>query len=85
MEDLETTLWIGKRGLTQETVNEMLKQFDKREYVKVKLLKSAISGRDVKEIAKELANLTGSKTIDVRGHTITLYKPKTQEPAKKSL
>lgn len=74
METEKPTVWIGKNGITPETVGEISKQLGKREMVKVKLLKSALMDEKTKHVAEEIAQQTEATLIDVRGHTFVLYK-----------
>ena len=74
METEKPTVWIGKNGITPETVGEISKQLDTREMVKVKLLKSALMDEKAKHVAEEIAQQTEATLIDVRGHTFVLYK-----------
>ena len=68
------TIWIGKDGAAQQTMDEVSRQLEKREMVKVKILKSALKDEEAKSIASKIAQQTNSTLIDVRGHTFLLYK-----------
>jgi len=68
------TVRIGKGGVSAEAINEVDRQLEKREVVKVKILRSALQAEKAKEIAAEIAEKTGSTLIEVRGHTLTLYR-----------
>lgn len=70
------TLLIGKNGATNEVVEEVKKQLKRNEVVKIKILKKALEQTTMKETTKELVNSTKSELIEVRGHTLTLYKMK---------
>lgn len=70
------TIWIGKEGASFQILNEISRQLEKREMVKVKVLKSALKEEETKKIASKIAQQTESTLIDVRGHTIILYKPR---------
>jgi len=69
-------VWVGKEGAAPKTVNEVSRQLEKREIVKVKILKSALKEDETREIASKIAQQTGSTLIDIRGHTLILYKPR---------
>jgi len=69
------TIWIGKEGTSSQILNEISRQLEKREMVKVKVLKSALNEEKTEKIASKVAQQTESTLIDVRGHTIILYKP----------
>jgi RNA-binding protein len=55
-------------------VKEIERQLSKNEMVKVKILKSAIAEQQAKEIASRIAEKTGSSLVEVKGHTLMLYK-----------
>ncbi|NIR86730.1 YhbY family RNA-binding protein [Candidatus Bathyarchaeota archaeon] len=67
------TIWVGKQGALQ-IVNEVSKQLDQREMVKVRILKSALKNETAKNVASKIAQKTSSTLIDVRGHTFILYR-----------
>ena len=70
------TIWIGKEGVAPGIVEEISRQLENKEVVKVKILKSAIKREEVKKIGLKIAQKTESGLIDVRGHMLLLYKPK---------
>jgi len=70
------TIWVGKEGVNPRMINEVLKQLEKREMVKIRILKSALEGEEARGIAARIAQQTDSTLIDVRGHTLILYKPR---------
>ena len=70
------TIWIGKDGASQQILNEISRQLEKREMAKIKILKTALGEEETKNIASKVAEKTNSTLIDLRGHTIILYKPR---------
>jgi RNA-binding protein len=70
------TIWIGKNGASQESIKEIEKQLEKKEMVKIKILQSALDGKEAKEIASKIAEQTEASLVEVRGHTFMLYKRK---------
>jgi len=68
------TVWIGKEGATSQIINEISRHLEKREIVKVRILKSALKNEETKNIASKIARQTSSTLIEVRGHTLLLYK-----------
>lgn len=68
------TIWIGKSGVSQELLKEIEKQLEKKEMVKIKILKSALGEKEAKESASKIAEQTEASLIEVRGHTFMLYK-----------
>lgn len=76
------TIWVGKEGATPKIVNEVSRQLEKREMVKVRILKSALREEEAKNLASKIAERTESTLIEVRGHTLLLYKPRKREGEK---
>ena len=70
------TIWIGKEGASSKILNEISRHLEKREMVKVKVLQSALKEEKTVTIASKIAEQTESSLVDVRGHTIVLYKPR---------
>jgi RNA-binding protein len=68
------TVWIGKDRVSEELLKEIAKQLDKKEMVKVKILKTAMEGDEAKGIALRIAEQTEASLVEVRGHTFMLYK-----------
>jgi RNA-binding protein len=73
------TIHVGKEGVTDKIVQEIKKQLDAREKIKVKILKTALQEKEAKAIAIEIAEKTKSELIEVRGHTFILFKQKKKQ------
>ncbi|AKB53202.1 YhbY family RNA-binding protein [Methanosarcina barkeri] len=71
---LSPILNVGKNGVTDTLIEELNKQIKANRLVKVKVLKSAEEGKDLKVIAEEIAAATRSTVIEVRGRTVVLYR-----------
>lgn len=71
---LEPVLRIGRNGLRASVIDEVKKQLLKKKIIKVKFLRQALEGRDRKELAKELAALTGSEIVQQVGFVVVLKK-----------
>ena len=71
---LSPILNIGKNGVTDTLIEELNKQIKANRLVKVRVLKSAEDGKDLKDIAEEIAAATRSNLIEVRGRTVVLYR-----------
>lgn len=71
---LSPILNIGKNGVTDTLVEELNKQIKANRLVKVRILKSAEEGKDLKNIAEEIAAATRSTVIEIRGRTVVLYR-----------
>lgn len=72
---LDAVLQMGKAGLTDAFVDEVKNQLDKEDLIKVRLLRSARAGEDRKDLAEDLAEAAGAVLIEVKGHTVVLYRP----------
>jgi len=70
------TIWIGKNKVSPRLLEEIKKQLDKKEILKIKILKKAIEGEEAAKIAETISTKTGATLIEVRGHTFVLYKRK---------
>lgn len=63
---------IGKNGVTDTLVDQLDKQLEAKELVKIMVLKNA--DFSAKDVAEELAQSTNSEVIQVLGQKITLYR-----------
>jgi RNA-binding protein len=68
------TIRIGKGGVSEEILKEIARQLDKKEMVKIKILKSAVEDNETKKIAMQTTEQTKASLVEVRGHTFMLYK-----------
>jgi RNA-binding protein len=71
---LDAIIQVGKSGLTPSAIEEIKRQLKDYKLIKVRLLKSAIEESPREELGKKLAAETGSELIEVKGHTVVLYK-----------
>jgi len=74
MDGEKPSIWIGKGGATTQIMDEISRQLDQRETVKIKALKTALKDEEAKTMAEKIAQGTEATLIDVRGHTFVLYK-----------
>ena len=83
LKDENPTIWIGKEGLTLQSVSEMEKQLQKNKMVKVRILPAALQGESTSQsIAAKAAEQTSAALVEVRGHVFILFrKRRTLEPA----
>lgn len=80
--NIDTIINIGKSSLTPEVTEAVSEALEKRELVKIGVLKNCLD--DPKEIANVLAERTKSEVVQVIGKKIVLYKKnkKKEEKAK---
>ena len=72
--NIEPTIRIGKKGLTDQQLNEIEKQLNKRKLVKIKLLRSFLEDKDKKKVFKEIAEKTNSKLVYSAGFVAAFHK-----------
>ena len=65
---------LGKSGLTGEFINHVLNLLKRYKVIKVKVLKSVGTKSNIRDIAAQIAEQTGSYLIDLRGKTFILSK-----------
>jgi RNA-binding protein len=66
MQDLKPTVWIGKQGCTEATIEEIAAQLKKRKTIKVKWLQNT-------EVDPEaVAAAAKAELVSVRGKTMVL-------------
>lgn len=70
--NIDPVINIGKSSLTPEVTEAVNEALDKRELVKIGVLKNCID--DPKEIAAAIAERTRSQVVQVIGKKIVLYK-----------
>jgi RNA-binding protein len=73
---LPALVHIGKAGLSQNVIEEMIKQLKVHHIVKIKFLKNFMDDtpKTKREIGEELAAKTDSTLICMVGNTVVLYK-----------
>ncbi|MBC8444065.1 YhbY family RNA-binding protein [Candidatus Woesearchaeota archaeon] len=71
---LKPMVWIGKNGFNEEVFKEIELQLNKKELVKIKLVKSFMEGKNKKEVAEDIALKTGAQIIELVGFMLTIYK-----------
>lgn len=78
--DNRTILQIGKSSLTPEFTQSAKEALEARELIKISVLQNCMD--DPKEIARVLAERTGSQVVQVIGKKIVLYKEGKKEKKK---
>ena len=71
---IKPIIQIGKNGLTDATIAEMLVHLKKRKLIKVKLLKSLLETVDKSELFEKITSKTKSEVILSAGFVVVLYK-----------
>ncbi|UCH32756.1 MAG: YhbY family RNA-binding protein [Candidatus Bathyarchaeota archaeon] len=76
LSDERPQVLIGKNGVSTEIIVEIDGQLERKEMLKVKILKTALRETTAKVIAHQIAERTNSSLVEVRGHTFMLYRKK---------
>lgn len=69
---------VGKASLTPELVHAVDEALEKRELIKLSVLKNCFD--DPEEIAQTMAERTRSSVVHVIGKKIVLYRPSKKDP-----
>lgn len=72
---IEPTVHVGKDGIDQNLLDEVVLQLKKRRIIKIRVLNNAES--ETKDVATQIADATGSVAVDVRGGVIILTDKRT--------
>ena len=75
---IEPVFNIGKAGVTPEVIEAIREAIDKRELIKVGVLKNCMD--DPKEMANIIAERSQSQVVQVIGKKIILYKESKEHP-----
>ena len=68
------TINIGKAGVNDNVIEEIKRQLEANEIVKLKFAKNIARNKD--DYIDEIVSKTRAKLIDVRGHVAVIYKKK---------
>ena len=68
------TINIGKAGVNENVIEEIKRQLEAHEIVKLKFAKNI--ARDKDDYIAEIVSKTRAQLIDVRGHVAVIYKKK---------
>ncbi len=76
--DINPIFQVGKASLTTELISAVEQALDKRELIKISVLKNCLD--DPREIADTIAGRTKSEVVRVIGKKIILYKQNKKKP-----
>jgi RNA-binding protein len=71
---LNPTVQVGKSGLTDAIIKEIDEQLEKREFIKIKMLKSMGPSKYWKDDVTEMVGKLKAELIEIKGGTILLYR-----------
>ena len=70
--DMETIFQVGKAGITENTIKQVVDALEARELIKLRILESCPT--TVRETADEIAQKAGADVVQVIGTRFILYK-----------
>lgn len=76
--DMEPIFQVGKGGVTPELTKAVGEALNKRELIKVTILKNCME--DVRDVAEMIASRTHADVIQVIGRRFVLYKENSDDP-----
>ncbi|ADP76975.1 protein of unknown function UPF0044 [Methanothermus fervidus DSM 2088] len=68
------TVNIGKRGITNNLINEIKRQLKAKKVIKIRFAKTISTRKN--EYLEEIIRKTGASLVDLRGNTAVLFKNK---------
>ncbi|RBP39558.1 ribosome assembly RNA-binding protein YhbY [Garciella nitratireducens] len=75
---IPTIFQIGKEGINENLVKQILDALEARELIKISVLNNSLL--DPKEVANELVVMVEGDVVQVIGNKIILYKPSKKDP-----
>lgn len=69
---LDPTVWVGKNGITENVIKEIICALEDHELIKIKMLHS--DKKNFKNNAKKICVDTDAELINSIGNILTLYK-----------
>ncbi len=72
--ELKPTIRIGKSGLTDNLVSEIVTQLSSKKLVKIKINRGLFDKNDLESLWHHLSSSTNSTVVSVRGNVGVLWK-----------
>lgn len=66
------TLILGKKGLTEEFIEEVKRQLKRKRVIKIRTLRSLLAEQSMDELARAIAIKANSQLLEIRGYTMLL-------------
>jgi RNA-binding protein len=78
--DMPAIIQVGKGGVSDNLIRQIDTALEARELIKIRLLQNVDD--DPEELARALANVTGSEVVQRIGKVVVLYRPSKENPGK---
>lgn len=72
--DLKPTIRIGKSGLTDNLISEIVTQLSSKKLVKIKINRGLFDKNDLQNLWQHLSISTNSTVVSIRGNVGVLWK-----------
>ena len=72
--ELKPTIRIGKSGLTDNLVSEIVTQLSSKKLVKIKINRGLFDKNDLQNLWQHLSTRTNSTVVSIRGNVGVLWK-----------
>lgn len=72
--ELRATVQVGKSGLNASIEREIDEQLDKRDLIKVKMLRSVGPSSQWKDEIMSMAERLSAEVVEIKGGTVLLYR-----------
>ena len=73
---LNPTVWVGKNGITENVIKEIIYALEEHELIKIKMLHS--DKENFKKNAEKIYVSTNAEVINSIGNVLTIYKKNTE-------
>ena len=73
---LKPIFQVGKSGVNENMIKQLIDVLEKRELIKVKILQNCLE--DKESVAEQIAEGTGAEIVQIIGNHIILYKESTE-------
>ena len=74
---LNPTVWVGKNGITENVIKEIIYALEEHELIKIKMLHS--DKKNFRNNVKKICTGTDAELINSIGNILTLYKKNSNE------
>tara|TARA_B100001996_G_C18649013_1_gene588631 strand:- start:1354 stop:1638 length:285 start_codon:yes stop_codon:yes gene_type:complete len=77
---LDPTVWVGKNGITENVIKEIICTLEDHELIKIKMLHS--DKKNFEKNSEKIYVSTNAEVINSIGNVLTIYKKNTKIPKK---
>jgi len=71
---MKPTIWIGKNGITETLIGQVVLQLKANKIVKLRVQKPLAETESMKDIVSKILKASNCSLVNIRGRTFTIYK-----------